>query len=193
MRWRRTSSIGFLTAIKMKTRKCSICKLYLPISEFYPVRQRGRIGLQGHCKKCSRATSRQFQCANRERINEQAKMRRRADPGHEKQIQKRAYDKKISSLPPLLLLAWRKGQTERMATWRKANTIKYGEWQRKRKLHLTAKESDVTAVALREMLRYYDYRCGYCGRRVDPSASDKRDRPTFDHMRAHLHEAANIC
>ncbi len=187
-----------MTGAVTRTRCCSVCGLTLPVSEFYPVKEKtGWVGLQAHCKKCGKATSMASRVANRQHVNEQARAYRKSNPDRYKEINKRAYDKKINALPPLLLLIWRKEQTARMAAWRKQHTTQYTEWQRRRMRHVRAKDTDVTAEALDRMLVDYDFRCGYCYRPVDPKASDKRDRPTYDHMtamsRGGKHMLNNLC
>lgn len=73
--------------------KCSLCREFLPIDEFYKDKSR-KFWVEGRCKKCDDRKKRKWNKEHKELVNAQAKRWRDKNPGKVKQYKKNWTEKK---------------------------------------------------------------------------------------------------
>ena len=133
-------------------KQCGKCKEWMPATnEFFFKNKKSKLGLDWHCKSCSKRNSKKWWVENPGKSKEYGRKRAEKNPEREREYARR----------------WRKNNPEqsreKSRKWRKNNLEKSMASDQRRRARKSNAVGTSSAEQIKARFQYHENRCYYCG------------------------------
>lgn len=143
-------------------KKCTTCKQFKPISEFYKDAHR-RDGYYNSCKQCHAKFVKGWQEKNEEYFKQINKRWKKAHPQQHGQYNKKWANENQDKVQEMMR-EWRQKNPGYGSKWRKNNLDKISNYAQIRRARMVGNGGNLTIEEWRAILDFYGHRCLRCGR-----------------------------